>query len=81
MYIHGIIGIYHVYTCSGYIHGMYMVYTSTMYIPCIIIIGVPDETLTYMYVNKKYVTSIYVLVCTWYVQVYMSQNVYILVHL
>ena len=33
-------GIYHVYTGSGYIHGICMVYT--WYIPCIIFIVVPD---------------------------------------
>ena len=38
------------------------------------------KTLTYRYINNKYVTNMSVPVCTWYIYVYPGQNVYIHVH-
>ena len=79
-------GIYHVYTGSRYIHGIYMVYT--WYIPCIIFIGVPDdrdshgETLI-MIQTSGIVTSgtrTGFLVCTWFVLVHTSMYRYVLLY-
>ena len=69
-------GIYHVYTGSRYIHGIYMVYT--WYIPCIIFIGVPDALLSYYYTLLSQLSLLQFL--DYYTLLYGLNNLYYYTH-